>query len=290
MYKIKIWSDVNKDWSRALHNNNKYIKQFAPDNIEFVESVDNADYKIVHIIGENELNLCYPFEKTIPFFYCFLTGSLYPTMFWRDVVKNVPLVLSYYPLNEWFEEKFNFYRTPLGVDVNIFKRDYRRQKENAVLSTGYVSETERIEAFYKAFSMLGYKVFHVGKDFSFGKNFVYFENVNTEVIVDLYNRSKYVNAIRVVEGYEIGAIEGGLCGARPICLNNNIYSYWYEDFPIYIKDDGFMTDDEVAEAIIIAVLNDKRKEVTEGEMDWLRNRFNIERVYTDLWRNILSYL
>lgn len=297
MSKVKCWTEViPKGFSRAIHRVCNGLKQYAPDNIEIVDNIEAADIQIVHVVGKGEMPLINrkPLNKTIPFMYCFLTSTdgEEPREFWYEVFAKAMLTMTYYDLPSMMKEKypeieFSFYRTPVGVDTNVFYVEPLLNKTFSVMSTGYVDWAEKIHEWYDAFTCIGYDVNHAGKDFGYGKNFFAYEDITDEQMRLLYNISKYTNGMRVAEGFEAPVIEGTLCGSRGICFDSPIYRYWFDEIALFVRQ----LEDPVSMVEEILDVIDTEKginPISKSELEYTKNRFANNIVYPNMWKAILE--
>jgi len=285
---IKIYTKVSDEIGYGIKTAVNNIKQSAPDNIEFVDTPNKADYRFVHLIGESELKeFTLPMDRMLVFFYCFKTAgsaNIPSEELYKDILSKA-IVMSYYPLDEWVTDiSFDMIRTPIGVDTNVFVRTNYGNR-NAVMTTGYVADSEFIKEMYQAASLNMLETNHVGHNFNFGPGFNHFEDVSVEKMVEIYNKSKFCNGMRYVEGLELSNIEGILCGCRPICLDYPMYRYWFNETSLFIPE--ILDFDERVMALMEVMLADKKGPVTEEEREYVVNRFGSHIVYPELWTEIL---
>lgn len=294
---IKVWNKVIPDWfGIAIHRACDGLTKYAPKNVEIVDNIEDADVQIVHVVGEGEIPLInrLPRNKTVAFFYTIKTGGGIIT--WKPYIKDLMLNLSYYPLVDQLKEagysdiNVNFFRTPVGIDIRLFKMMTNVEREDAVLTSGYVAATEYIEEVYNAATLLNMRVLHVGEDFKFGENFIRYERVTDETMAILYNKTKYCNGMRAIEGFELSNGEGILCGSRPICVDNEEYRYWWGDLPIYIKVPEPYNRDEMINRIVENILNDGRDFVSSNERMYISDNFGEHIVYPKIWKEIMRRL
>jgi len=288
---VKIYAKVLPEAiSNAIKNVNRELRKYAPEEVVFVEDIRVADFQWIDVIGEGSFEFMYlPLERTIPLFYCYLSGANegnLPAVVFKELLTQSPAVVSYYPLDEWNPDIGDqFIRTPLGVDTNIFRKT-NFEERTSVLTTGYVTETEFIKEFYQAAMFNDYDTIHIGGNYNFGKRYTHYEDLSIEGVVELYNQSKYCNAMRFLEGFELSNIEGILCGSRPICLDYPMYRYWFNDTSIFVPESHEY--DERVLYVTEAILTDDKGPVTDAEIESIANRFNSKAVYTNLWQEILG--
>jgi glycosyltransferase involved in cell wall biosynthesis len=107
-------------------------------------------------------------------------------------------------------------------------------------------------------------------------------DVSDQDVARLYQRSRYVSGLRRIEGFELPAAEGLLCGARPILFDRPHYRKWYGDLAVYIPEEPRPQ----AQASIADVLAGPYRCVTAEERDAAAAWFSWERVCRGFWEQI----
>jgi len=121
---------------------------------------------------------------------------------------------------------------------------------------------------------------HVGTPFGHtNKSYNNACKISVGELRELYNKSKYVSALRRIEGFEKPAMEGLLCGARPICFDTPLYRYWYGDLAEYVPE---CAEKETSKAIE-QVFSGEHRAVTNEEMLTAINKFGWRNVSINFW-------
>lgn len=94
-----------------------------------------------------------------------------------------------------------------------------------------------------------------------------------------YSTSQYVSGLRRTEGFELPAVEGLFCGARPILFDTPNYRQWYEPFGIFIYEGSRQ---EVIEQLI-NIFQGPYQPVTEEEIAVAQGRFDWQRIIGGFW-------
>lgn len=287
---IKVYFEAPLYLGHAFGNIRNQVMSMAPEEVQEVQTVAEADYQIVPLIGKgSRMEFKKPLDKLILFYFCYFTSTEGedPNEYWEEELQN-SIILSYYDIPSYFKKDMRFIRTPVGVDTEVFRRLPEVQRVNMAMSTGHVEPTEKLREFYDGAIGAGYKVAHVGHNFAFGRDFSHYEDIDVEAMVILYNQSRFCNAMRIDEGYEISNIEGVLCGCRPICLDYPMYRYWFEDWSVFVPD--LEDKDEMAFAITEAMLLNEERPVTDNDSKEIARRFDYRPVYKKLWKEILKHV
>jgi hypothetical protein len=294
---VKVWNEVwPKDFSRAIHRVCNGLTKYAPKEVEFVENIEEADIQIVHVVGEGEVPLILrkPGNKTVIFMYCFLTSTsgAEPREYWKDTYKDALLTMSYYDLPSLMKEKypdfeFSFYRTPVGIETDVFYKDEKLKKSCSVVSTGHVDWAEKIEEWHDAFSWMGFDVVHIGRDFGYSRNFFAYDKLSDIEMRGLYNEARYANGMRVTEGFEAPVVESTLCGTRGICFDTPGFRYWFNDIALFVPE--LNDKQEMTDAIIkVATSDEGLKPVTPEQIELTKSKFAANIVYPNMWKEIME--
>jgi hypothetical protein len=127
---------------------------------------------------------------------------------------------------------------------------------------------------------------HSGVDYKFaeacGYKYVPPAQDRNEVAKRL-SMSKYANALREEEGFELMGIEGLLCGARPIYYDLPCYRHWFDGIGEFISPDPVKTEGD-----LVNLFSRPPREVTLKEKYEVINMFNWRRVCDNMWDIILG--
>lgn len=246
--------------SRAMTRVSDALERYAPEGFTIAgsPSPNYADIVVLHVIGRDAIEVARACrergQRYVIVQYCLkTTGASIDE--WLPAWEGAELVWSYYDLidpdcsmsSAAFREKRNFYYSPLGVTSDFYEDD--TPKEPLVLTTGYVNGpgAEVIEAVWNAADNAGINFFHIGPRNVVGASRVpsaeqCAEGISESELIKLYRRATWVAALRHVEGFELPALEGCMCGAVPIMFDQPAIKRWYGDAPYYVPDVGWLHD------------------------------------------------
>lgn len=253
--------------SRAFNRIEEGIKLTLPKSAK-MNGYDDADLVIIPVVDAFDVDLA---QDAILFQLCYDTTSE-GLDYWEYVWDKARLVVSYYDLPIPENLKWKFVRMPLGFDPNMFymPRQPLPFKRYEAVVTGFVDGPggEVISDVWRAFGNIA----HVGEDFKLGPGYNHFVNVPDDKMRELYQQSRYVIALRYVEGFELPIIEGMACGAQPVIFDMECYTHWFGDVAYKIDPEGD----------IVQQLRDlpDPKEISLDE----RLQFSWQVVMQDFWR------
>lgn len=286
--KIDKRKKVNIYYEKQHYNmwnddNEKGFKTYAPNRIKFVDNPQHADLQIVDITRlSDKANIkC---DKYIVFMHCFGEWSEENPMLYYDLFDNAQMVYSHLNLAQIFkelDEKNKFVRGPWGCSPDKWmKHPALTNDEFIILNTGEIAETEGIKECVVASEKMGKRMIHVGKSLQYSNSsYSNVSNISVAELKDLYNRSKFVSALRRFEGFEKPAIEGLLCGCRPICFDTPLYRFWYGDLARYVNEGS---EKDTCEEIL-NVFNTVDDPVTDEERQRAIDKFGWKTVSINFW-------
>jgi len=249
---VKIYYPYDWKLSRSVRRIREALERYAPEHIIVTDRRDDAYVEIINFIGQHyktldvDLKLFddYPLPRKDKYFiilHCPPPPELLDEDY-RTIFENSTGVISYIPpdmLNfgkvDW--DGINYLTTPWGVDTHVFRVLQGATKEYDILFTGYVKETEAHEEIMEAVVEKELSAVHIGgsEGFETYEKYTRVENISDYELVVLYNKSRYVSAMRHGIGFELPGIEGAFCGAYPIYLDYPIYRYHFSDvFEIFL--------------------------------------------------------
>lgn len=273
------------------------IVRYKPDSVELVMSQDEADLVVIHVYGRRDrVRAQTEYLRSIKKPYVIIQYSIRSTKRpntndWLDIWKGAKLVWSYYYLPELcFEDgiiidSFPFYYSPLGVDSEVFYDQRTEPGHKAcVIATCSPGElTEGVRECILAAKRVGKKVFHLGKELNKGDDVFCQTGISDEDLAYYYSCCEFVSGLRRVEGFELPAAEGLLCGARPILFDKPHYRAWYDGLAIFIKEGN---REEVVNSLEKVFIKGA-KPVSDEEMSEARRRFNWETIIDGFWKRVL---
>lgn len=224
----------NKIKSKAIERVIEALQKYAPEWVEFTNEA-NADLVVIQVIGRLEaitrqMKQLQARGKKIALVQHAVRSTRNPDPEeWMWVWANAVTVWSHYDLTQWAE---NLYRSPLGVEEHFRDMGLERKYLACTTSLSYLTEGTRevIKASH------GAKLAHLGANVARSGNVDSFMGVSDERVVQIFNESRYVSGLRRVEGFELPAAEGLICGARPILFDREHYRFWYGDMAEYVPE------------------------------------------------------
>jgi hypothetical protein len=277
---IKIWEYQNKSWGVAFKRISKALHEYAPSNIEWVDTIDKCDMAMVNIVGSGELSIIDRVlnskKKLINIAHIYQTGG---EIDWKRLLTSAYLTISFHNFKDYFLDfDFNFYSTPWGADSKIFNR-LAIKKNNKIFSTGFIKDTEGLDLLYEACKNTNNIMYHTGENFQLGKYYRHLEMMSDKELNVMLNSCQLVSCLRFVEGFELLGPEGLFAGCRPIVPNLPTYR-WYRDHGIFID----MKQDIVKQLEII--LSETPKEPSPMEMKEIHNKFSWGQIIPQIFMEI----
>ena len=226
---------VKNLWNR---DNEIGFKSYAPINYEFTTDSNISDFQIIDITRISDKYYINN-EKYIVLFHCFGEWSEENPSEYYDLFKNAMFVYSHIDLASLYPtlDSHKFMRGPWGVQPDLWRKIESNNSRFEILCTGEIASTEGIEECIAACDMMNTELLHVGNNLRYtNKSYINKSKLTQDEMMLAYNDSKWVSALRRIEGFEKPAMEGLLCGARPICFDTPLYRYWYGDLARYVKE------------------------------------------------------
>lgn len=281
---MKVFTMVDGWLGYVFHRIDKALHDWAPADIEWVETPQEADVQIVHIIGKGELKNIQN-KNYVVIQYCYHTQDIPPTDDGlRPLWENAVLVSSFHDFKEYHSNwDFDFFGMPLGADDSVFFHLGEKLRAKEILTTGYVAGTESLEEVFGACQSSGFKMVHLGRDFGWSQEtFRHNDWVPDDELCKLYNSVSYTGCLRRVEGFEAPAIEGLMCGARPITFDLSTYR-WYHKYAVVIKDTN---PKDIQEKLAYILTNRIRLPVTKEEIEEVKQKFSWSVLIPEFWNKI----
>lgn len=295
---MKVYLEPTTD-SRGIMRVRDALIKYAPSNIEIVDTPSECDFAVIHVYGRHD-----KVQKQIEWFkenhkpyamvqYAIRSTKNPSTLDWVKMWRDAQVVWSYYDLQALVIEDLgvpandmNFYHSPLGADPKVFYK--RKTKGNrrfvmAACSQDYLVESAR--EIVLAADRLNKMVFFLGKELN-KENVECKTGIDDEILASYYSDCEFVSGLRRIEGFELPAVEGLFCGARPIMFDTPHYRQWFNDFAIFIPEVPREVTIDLLEKIF-TIGNAGYPTVTSQEMEIARERFNWNTIIKGFWKKVL---
>jgi hypothetical protein len=289
---MKIFVDPPYGLSKAMSRVSLALKTFAPAGHHEVKQEADADLVVLHIIGWTGLEdavarLQARHQRFVIAQYCLRTTERKHVGAWLDVWKQAEMVWSYYDLMgmaraDGVEPPTNVYCSPLGVNATVFTHhpEASDRKHFVAMMSGYVAWSECLNEVAEAAGER--PVFHLGPPLPFGPHVQSMNEIPDESLAGYYRNSQFVTGLRREEGFELPALEGLLCGARPILFDQPHYSNWFGSLAEYIPES---TPESVVTSLT-ALFDKGPRKVTDDELEFVRAHFQWRHVAEKFWEQL----
>lgn len=284
---MKVYLDPPQVASPSLRRVADALTRYKPDDVEIVHDRQEAELVVLHVIGRQDQSLE---EASQVMDYAVIQYAVRSTLrphtgSWLPLWRNARLVWSYYDLPYLCQEDevsfwFPFYYAPLGVDEVFHKRGLFKNFMIATSGQSYL--TESVRECIKAARGFELSIFHLGSELKFD-DVVCRSGISDEELAVFYEQCLYVSGLRRIEGFELPAAEGLLCGARPIMFDRPHYRQWFNDFAIFIPE---TPRDQTINDLIQVFSKAERLPVTDEEIAAAREIFNWETICKGFWERV----
>lgn len=295
---MKVFLSPEAWMSRGIQRVAIVLARYAPPGVEIVLNEDEADFSIVHMVGNGQRQLW--LEPKRPYAviqYCLRTTELPNTRDWIPVWNRATAVWSYYDLKAAIEEDgsmdlmepdsaIHLYYQPLGVDLEIFRPSALPLKKYLIGTSGYIAETEGVVEAHAACQRLGRRMFHLGPQSALpkaGPTVVFAHQIPDEAVAGFWSACTYVAGLRRIEGFELPVLEGLACGARPIVFDAPHYRKWFGDLAEYIPE---RSPEDVTNDLT-TLMSKPARPVTPEERLLIARRFDWYTLATGFWQEAL---
>lgn len=308
---MRAYVDLPRPLSRAMDRVIAALKATAGRNgVTVTLARDHADVVILHVIGYDDTveainELTQRGQRYAMVQYCVRSTQRPHTADWLPLWRGAMAVWSYYDLEAMHAEDakaaatednvvqfqtlaelgVNFYLAPLGADANTF-RPYNVPRRAEVMTSGYVAESESVLEVARAVQRVNGRMLHLGPELDGldGTQVAYLRNVPDGILAQSYSRCRFVSGLRRCEGFELPAVEGLLCGARPIMYDRPHYRLWFDGLAEFIPEGS---PSEVEEAIV-ALFHAGPRPVTDEEREQAAKRFDWSVATEGFWLTLMQ--
>lgn len=284
----------------------------VPPSFQLVATPQDADLQILHVISYDAVEYAAQIlargGRYAVIQYCLGHPTEILWDAWRKLWVGADLVWSYYPLHEQAGAEIGelgvpLYYAPLGVDEPFQAMSKLLStpgnwpaRTQRIITTGYVNgdRAEPIYAVWKAAELARIDAVHIGPQIVEGMP-EYPRRWRTERpgdmrLAEIYATSTWVSGLRHVEGFELPAAEGLVCGARPIVFDQPSMREWYGEHAVYISE----TPRQVPEMGISDLVTEiayhlayTPRGVDAEERERALERFNWETIAKGFWEALL---
>lgn len=274
------------------------LEEYAPADIEFVDDAGDAELVVLHAIGYGETELeahkaTTAGKRFAVLQYCLRSTQKPNVEPWLPIWRSAAAVWSYYDLEQLaLEDGFELgpvplYLAPLGADSRVFSPGPVVAGEGArfaILTSGYVAQTEGVLEAVSASRSAGRRMYHLGPDLGLGAHVARGSDLPDAMLADVYRRCDFVAGLRRVEGFELPAAEGLLCGARPVCFDRPHYRRWFEPWARFVPEH----DADVVTAALLELFTAGPGILTGDELEAARARFDWRELVAGFWRTVAA--
>lgn len=293
---MKVFLNPRHNLSQGIHRVARALRQYAPPDIQIVETPEEADLRIGHVVGQLGMQEWCSQGPYALIQYCLRTAEehLSGTTFdpnsnpglWYPIWRNARLTWSYYDLPSYIMESrgvgmdgIRFYHAPLGVDGTVFKPSQPPRKLFLIGTSGYVADSESVGECYRATSARSAMLFHLGPNLNLGAGVVYGNGMTDDILAAFWSQCSFVSGLRRFEGFELPALEGLVCGARPIMFDKPHYTQWFGEHAEYVPE---VPSDELVDHLLELVSKPVRP-VTPAERSLVVQTFDWKKIVTGFW-------
>lgn len=301
MSRLPVYVEASDKLSAAMRRVADALAKHAPPEVVVVKQPHLAKLHVLHVIGYpetvQEIECLREAGRDYAIMqYCLRTTQRPHTSDWVQLWSGAACVWSYYDLVAKLAEdgvtlplgmEHRLYWAPLGVDVDVFKPRLTVGERYAILTSGYMAGPECIEECWRAAARADRRVYHLGPADNFagiaGDHVDFGFNVHDNDLARAYSRSDFVAGMRRVEGFELPAAEGLLCGARPIMLDRPHYRTWFEPWARFVPEAA----PDVVEQALVEIFSTEHEPVQPREIAAARRRFDWEQLVREFWARAL---
>jgi hypothetical protein len=285
---------VPPHWSRAIARVAAALRAYAPASVTLVDTPSDADLIVLHVVGrrdqvKTEVDWALKSGQRYAMIqYVLRSTQKSHCVYWIDLWQRAQVVWSYYDLPTLAAEDgvrvaFPFYRAPLGAYSSVFF-DRQRPRKFVALTHGTSWLCEGVREVVLAARAHGRTVFHLGPHVRGAADMVSERDITDDRLADRYSACDYVAALRRIEGFELPAAEGLLCGARPILYDQPHYRHWFGDWAEYVLE-GKRRDVECA---LVDLFARPVRTVTTEERAAAAEWFSWPRIAKGFWAQCLN--
>lgn len=278
---VKVYNHYPHD-SRGVGRTARMMEQYAPLRVKFVDNERESRLIIIHVIGRHDhiqrmVDHAKCKGKRIAIVQHVLLSSRNPnTSDWQSIWNQCELVWSAYnlPVN------VPFYHAPFGCDPDVFSAPLTYPRRFVLGTQGTEMSHESMQECYEGAIATGREQFHCGTAMRGLQGVEIQDNISDGQLASCWGQCEFVSGLRKIEGFELPAVEGLLCGARPILYDLACYRQWYEPWGVFIPESK---DYAVRVKSITDILKGGAKPITPTERADAARFFDWKRIINGFW-------
>lgn len=285
--------------SRSIGRVADALERYAPSSVEIVTDQSQADLVVLHVLGRfwrtwrEAAAIESKGQQYAMVQYVLGSTQVTDPWEWRNIWKRARLTWSYLDLPQALIDSAKgyykpgsgdwFYHSPLGVDADVFQPQALHRRF-VMCSSGFARTSESVKEIAKAAATVGREVFHLGPKLTLGPHVTFGENLTDQELAHRYSQCEFVSGLRRIEGFELPAAEGLLCGARPILFARSSGYDWYKPWGIYIEEG----DRAHVQRVLEYLFKQGADPVTPKERAEAADVFSWARVVGEFWKRCLA--
>jgi hypothetical protein len=283
--------------SQALDRVTAAFIKYCPPKVHFVANEQAAQLVILPVVGRRDAILSKVLaiqkrrQRWAILQYVLRSTKTPHTNEWYQIWDGAEVVWSYLDLQslalddrteDEFEGCVNFYHAPLGVEADVFRMALTKPTIT-VMTSGRDWLTESVRECVLAADAVGGSAVHLGAMLK-GRAVACFSDVSDRALATLYAQCHYVSGLRRIEGFELPAAEGLLCGVRPILFEKRCYRDWYGTAGVYVEE----VDRPGVIEQLMALFKKPVCPVTIEERNAAARRFHWPTILDSFWARCLA--
>jgi hypothetical protein len=313
---MKVYIEAPDTVSRSIFRVERALRRHAPRDLEFTSRMNDADLVVLHVIGWGSFDgVSIDFaggQRMAVIQYCLqTTEDPNPAEWYRRIWSRSTCVWSYYDLERMLADSMSdaegeFYHAPLGLDPTFQGGPIAFRRDIGVMTSGYLNHpaAEAIEEVALAAQAVGLRTVHLGPvpegmpAEAMRGDWGNVHDITDTELADLYTRSRWVSGLRHVEGFELPALEGLACGARPILFDRPEMRQWYGNHAVYVPEcSGRALTEKLIELFKFHQQRDESGDrsveiaggpVSENEQRLIRSVYDWRHVVAGFWERALK--
>lgn len=281
--------------SHALRRVERALVDSAPARVTLDDDASRADLLVIPVIGRHDSvarqvrTARKRGQRVALIQYCLRSTMREHTSEWLDLWEQAEAVWSYYDLAAMLHEDgvawgdaWRLYHAPLGGDASVFTLPPKSIRPMVICASGRAWLTESARECAMAALNVDRRMVYLGPHFRTRWWVHSVSDLPDEALAFWYGACEFVSGLRRIEGFELPAVEGLLCGARPVLFDRPHYRHWFSDFADFIeeRDRVDVIDD------LTRLFAHGARPVTPEERARAVERFSWPRVTTGFWERL----